>query len=402
MSTPERPESSGRLHADPHDAVVALRAEVAEVVVGQDGVLSGLVAALLVRGHVLLEGVPGVAKTLLVKTLAAALDLEFRRVQFTPDLMPSDVIGQADLRAADGDVPLPGGTGLHQPAAGRRDQPDPAQDAGRPARGHGGAPGHRRRETPAAARPVPGRATQNPIEYEGTYPLPEAQLDRFLFKLWCRLPDRRAGSRDPGPPRRGLRPPPGLGRHLRPWPARPTSTPPGPRSKPSGWTQPCRPTSWPRPGHPRIAVPGPRRVPPGGGHAAPRGQGVGVAGRPALRHARRGQGHGQTDVAPPFPGAARGRARGRALPMASSTPCWPPSRYPDRANVASRWLPSPLGRLAIVAASASAIMVIAGLRHAWLVLILVDVVLLVVACLDAFAAPAPASIAVDTDNAARR
>ena len=85
--------------AEPRDAVLALRDEVGKVVVGQDGVLSGLVAALLVRGHVLLEGVPGVAKTLLVKTLAAALDLDTRRVQFTPDLMPSDVTGQLVLEA---------------------------------------------------------------------------------------------------------------------------------------------------------------------------------------------------------------------------------------------------------------------------------------------------------------
>ncbi len=82
---------------NPRDAVLALREEVGKVVVGQDGVLSGLVAALLVRGHVLLEGVPGVAKTLLVKTLSTALDLETRRVQFTPDLMPSDVTGQLVL-----------------------------------------------------------------------------------------------------------------------------------------------------------------------------------------------------------------------------------------------------------------------------------------------------------------
>src|SRR5437660_6335628 len=81
----------------PRDAVLALRDEVGKVVVGQEGTLSGLVAALLVRGHVLLEGVPGVAKTLVVKAVAAALDLEFRRVQFTPDLMPSDVIGQTIL-----------------------------------------------------------------------------------------------------------------------------------------------------------------------------------------------------------------------------------------------------------------------------------------------------------------
>src|SRR5438477_8093089 len=79
---------------DHRGPILALRDEVGKVVVGQDGVLSGLVAALLVRGHVLLEGVPGVAKTLLVKALAASLDLDFKRIQFTPDLMPSDVLGQ--------------------------------------------------------------------------------------------------------------------------------------------------------------------------------------------------------------------------------------------------------------------------------------------------------------------
>ncbi|MFZ4519188.1 MAG: AAA family ATPase, partial [Microthrixaceae bacterium] len=91
---PPAPPTGGR---DPRAAVLALREEVGKVVVGQEGTLSGLVAALLVRGHVLLEGVPGVAKTLLVKTLAQALDLDFKRVQFTPDLMPSDVTGQLVL-----------------------------------------------------------------------------------------------------------------------------------------------------------------------------------------------------------------------------------------------------------------------------------------------------------------
>ena len=78
----------------PRDAALAVRAEVGKVVVGQEGVVSGLIAALLVGGHVLLEGVPGVAKTLAAKALAASMDLDFRRVQFTPDLMPSDVLGQ--------------------------------------------------------------------------------------------------------------------------------------------------------------------------------------------------------------------------------------------------------------------------------------------------------------------
>src|SRR5262245_39562853 len=88
--------------ADVRSPIHALRGEVAKVVVGQEGTLSGIVAALLVRGHVLLEGVPGVAKTLLVKAVSASLELEFKRIQFTPDLMPSDVIGQVIYDAQTG------------------------------------------------------------------------------------------------------------------------------------------------------------------------------------------------------------------------------------------------------------------------------------------------------------
>jgi MoxR-like ATPase len=165
------------------DAVHALRSEVSTVVVGQDGVLSGLVAALLVRGHVLLEGVPGVAKTLLVKTLAAALQLEFRRVQFTPDLMPSDVIGQVIYEQRTGDFRFRQGplfTNLL--LADEINRTPPKTQAALLE-----AMEERQVSVDGAARqlPVPFLvvATQNPIEYEGTYPLPEAQLDRFLFKL---------------------------------------------------------------------------------------------------------------------------------------------------------------------------------------------------------------------------
>jgi len=149
---------------------------------GQDGVVSGLIAALLVRGHVLLEGVPGVAKTLVVKTLGAALDLDVKRVQFTPDLMPSDVLGQlvldptGDFRFRQGPV------FTNVLIADEINRTPPKTQAAllesmeeRQVSGDG------------VTRPLPVPfiviATQNPIEYEGTYPLPEAQLDRFLFKL---------------------------------------------------------------------------------------------------------------------------------------------------------------------------------------------------------------------------
>jgi MoxR-like ATPase len=171
-------------------AVLRLRDEIGKVVVGQDGTVSGLIAALLVRGHVLLEGVPGVAKTLLVKTLAATLDLDFKRVQFTPDLMPSDVTGQVIYDQS-------GGAGSFRFRAGPiftnllladeiNRTPPKTQSALLEAMEE------RQVTIEGEARALPEPflvvATQNPVEYEGTYPLPEAQLDRFLFKLQVGYP----------------------------------------------------------------------------------------------------------------------------------------------------------------------------------------------------------------------
>ncbi|WP_208026926.1 AAA family ATPase [Rhabdothermincola sediminis] len=171
------------MDTDPRGPILALREEVAKVVVGQDGTLSGLVAALLVRGHVLLEGVPGTAKTLLVKALAAALDLDFKRLQFTPDLMPSDVVGQVIFDAHEGTFRFREGpifTNLLLADEINRTPPK-AQSALLEAMEE------RQVSIEGSTRPLPEPfivvATQNPVEYEGTYPLPEAQLDRFLFKL---------------------------------------------------------------------------------------------------------------------------------------------------------------------------------------------------------------------------
>jgi MoxR-like ATPase len=167
----------------PREAVLDLRDEVAKVVVGQEGAMSGLVAALLVRGHVLLEGVPGVAKTLLVKAVAAALDLDFKRVQFTPDLMPSDVIGQTifEQRGA-GFQFREGPVFCNLLLADEINRTPPKTQAALLE-----AMEERQVTVEGVRRPLPDPflvvATQNPVEYEGTYPLPEAQLDRFLFKL---------------------------------------------------------------------------------------------------------------------------------------------------------------------------------------------------------------------------
>ena len=176
---------------DPRTAILAVRDEVAKVVVGQDGTLSGLVAALLARGHVLLEGVPGVAKTLIVKALAAAVDLDVKRVQFTPDLMPSDVTGQLIL---DGDGAgearfrfRQGPVFTNVLLADEINRTPPKTQAALLE-----AMEERQVSVEGAAHPLPEPfivvATQNPIEYEGTYPLPEAQLDRFLFKLAVAYP----------------------------------------------------------------------------------------------------------------------------------------------------------------------------------------------------------------------
>ena len=168
--------------------ILALREEVGKVVVGQEGTLSGLVAALLVRGHVLLEGVPGVAKTLLVKTMAAALGAQFSRVQFTPDLMPSDVTGQSILDQSDGSFRFrEGPVFTNLLLADEINRTPPKTQASLLE-----AMEERQVTVEGHARVLPDPfvviATQNPIEYEGTYPLPEAQLDRFMFKLLVGYP----------------------------------------------------------------------------------------------------------------------------------------------------------------------------------------------------------------------
>src|SRR5215208_3592520 len=176
--------------AGPRGAVLRVRDEIAKAVVGQDGAVSGLVADLLVRGHVLLEGVPGVAKTLLVKTLARTLDLEFKRVQFTPDLMPSDVTGQVIFEQRDGSFRFrQGPVFTNLLLADEINRTPPKTQAALLE-----AMEERQVSVEGQPRPLPDpfivAATQNPIEYEGTYQLPEAQLDRFLLKLNVPLPPR--------------------------------------------------------------------------------------------------------------------------------------------------------------------------------------------------------------------
>jgi MoxR-like ATPase len=172
------------------EALGRLRTEIAKAVVGQDATVTGLVIALLCRGHVLLEGVPGVAKTLLVRVLAASLSLDTKRMQFTPDLMPSDVTGSLifDARTAAFEF-REGPVFTNLLLADEINRTPPKTQASLLE-----VMEERQVSVDGRARPLPDpfmvAATQNPIEYEGTYPLPEAQLDRFLFKLTVPLPNR--------------------------------------------------------------------------------------------------------------------------------------------------------------------------------------------------------------------
>ena len=171
-------------------ALQAVRVEVAKAVVGQEAAVTGLVIALLARGHVLLEGVPGVAKTLLVRTLAATLRLQTTRVQFTPDLMPGDVTGSLvyDARTAEFSF-REGPVFTNLLIADEINRTPPKTQASLLE-----AMEERQVSVDGTPRTLPDPfvvcATQNPVEYEGTYPLPEAQLDRFLLKLTLPVPPR--------------------------------------------------------------------------------------------------------------------------------------------------------------------------------------------------------------------
>jgi MoxR-like ATPase len=185
-----KPATRRRAGRDPREALLALRTEVGKAVIGQDAAVTGLVIALLCRGHVLLEGVPGVAKTLLVRAVAASLSLESKRVQFTPDLMPGDITGSLvyDARTAAFSF-REGPVFTNLLLADEINRTPPKTQASLLE-----AMEERQVSVDGIGRLLPDPfvvcATQNPIEYEGTYPLPEAQLDRFLLKLTVPLPGR--------------------------------------------------------------------------------------------------------------------------------------------------------------------------------------------------------------------
>ena len=166
----------------------AIRAEVAKAVVGQDGVVDHLLIALLAGGHVLLEGPPGTAKTLLAQSFATALGLDFGRIQFTPDLMPGDILGSNLFNFQTSQFTLTRGPIFHELLLGDEINRTPPKTQAALLE----AMQERRvtldGETYALSDRFMVVATQNPIESQGVYPLPEAQLDRFLFKLLVDFP----------------------------------------------------------------------------------------------------------------------------------------------------------------------------------------------------------------------
>ncbi len=169
-----------------------VKSEIAKVIVGQDEIIDQLIIALMSKGHCLLVGVPGLAKTLLIKTLAEVMDLKFSRIQFTPDLMPSDITGTEVLEEDQLSKKrnfrfIAGPVFANMILADEINRTPPKTQAAL-------LEAMQEHKVTAAGitHPLPEPffvlATQNPIEQEGTYPLPEAQLDRFMFNLWLNYP----------------------------------------------------------------------------------------------------------------------------------------------------------------------------------------------------------------------
>ena len=169
-----------------------VRAEIGKIIVGQQDVVDGVLICLLAGGHVLLEGVPGLGKTTLLRTLSKVMHLKYSRIQFTPDLMPADIVGSMIIDSDSGSKALrfsPGPIFAHLVLADEINRATPKTQSAllEAMQEHTVTSGT---QTMELEPPFLVMATQNPIEMEGTYPLPEAQLDRFLMKILVRFPTR--------------------------------------------------------------------------------------------------------------------------------------------------------------------------------------------------------------------
>jgi MoxR-like ATPase len=178
-----------------HEAIEGIRREVAKVLVGQEEIVEGVLIALLARGHVLIEGVPGLGKTLLVRTLARVLSLQSKRIQFTPDLMPSDVTGNKIYDAKQNELVFRPGPIFTQLLLADEINRAPAKTQSALLEAMQEVTVTVDGQTYTLPRPFITMATQNPVESQGTYPLPEAQLDRFMFKLNMTYPSKTEENR---------------------------------------------------------------------------------------------------------------------------------------------------------------------------------------------------------------
>jgi len=172
------------------DAVERIRKEMSRVLVGQRELVDGLLIALLCQGHVLVEGVPGLAKTTAVRTFARVLDLSFRRIQFTPDLLPADLLGTQVYEPAQSTFRLHRGPLFHQVILADEINRAPAKVQSALLEAMEERQVTLAGETLKLPEPFLVMATQNPVEQEGVYPLPEAQVDRFMLKLRVDYPTR--------------------------------------------------------------------------------------------------------------------------------------------------------------------------------------------------------------------
>jgi MoxR-like ATPase len=172
------------------EVVAAVKAQIARVIVGQEALVDRLLIALLTHNHALIEGVPGLAKTLTVSTLARTLDCSFTRIQFTPDLLPADITGTMVFNPRDADFYVRRGPLFANIVLADEINRAPAKVQSALLE----AMQERQVSIGGETHPLPSPflvlATQNPIEHEGTYPLPEAQLDRFMLKILVRYPER--------------------------------------------------------------------------------------------------------------------------------------------------------------------------------------------------------------------
>jgi len=173
------------------DVFTPLTEEIAKIIVGQEEVLELLYVALLTEGHVLLEGVPGVAKTLIMKTLSAVIDCDFKRIQFTPDLMPGDISGTHVFNPAKSEFYLKKGPVFTNLLLADEINRTPPKTQAALLEAMEERQVTIEGETVELPSVFMVLATQNPVEYEGTYPLPEAQLDRFLLKVNIKYPSEK-------------------------------------------------------------------------------------------------------------------------------------------------------------------------------------------------------------------